>query len=82
MPESPIRVSGRPPLGQAQAHDLRQPAGDQRRPGVVAEAPAFGDAATDGEHILDRAAQLAKCVVILDDLKQRIVPETGGAGRR
>ena len=38
---------------------LGQPAGDQRRDGVVAEAHALRDAARQRDHVLDRAAELA-----------------------
>ena len=43
---------------RAEPHHLGEAAGDQRRAGALAEAAAGDDAAGDGEHVLDRAAEL------------------------
>jgi hypothetical protein len=57
-PDSPVSVSGPGSHGAAEAGKFGKGARGQRRPGAVAEAAALGDAAGNGEHVLDRAADL------------------------
>ncbi len=51
--------------GHAQPGGLGQAAGDQRRPGVVAETHRGGDAVRQGDHVLHRPAQLAADHVVV-----------------
>ena len=57
-PERPMKVCGLGAEGDAEAGHLGQAAGHQRSAGVEAELHAVGDAGGDGEHVLDRAADL------------------------
>ena len=57
-PARPARVSARRALGEAEAGHLGEAARDQGGAGVLAEPAALDDAAGDGEHVLDRAADL------------------------
>ncbi len=58
MPARPAKVSGSAPMRHAEPGDLRQAAGDQRRPRVVAQPEAVEDAGGDRDHVLERPAQL------------------------
>ena len=51
--------------GDAEAGDLGQAAGDDRRAGVVAGAEAVGHARRDGDDVLERAAELAADEVVV-----------------
>ena len=57
---------------RAQPGGLGQPAGDERRDGVVAEAHALRDAARERDDVLHRAAELAA-----DDVGVRVRAEVG-----
>ncbi len=51
-------------LGQPQTNDFRKPTGDQGGAGVVAKAAPVNDTTADGQHVLDRAANLGADQVI------------------
>ena len=70
MPVRPEKVTGCAAEGDAQAGQLGQAPGDDRAPGVVAEAHAVGDAGGDGDDVLEGAAQLAA-----DDVGVGVDPE-------
>ena len=53
-PESPIRVSRRPPSASPEPRQLGEAAGDDRSARVLAQAAAGDDAGGDREHVLER----------------------------
>ena len=59
IPASPANVAGVAADRHAEPGHLRQPAGDQRRPGVVPEAHPLRHAGRDGDDVLDDAGDLA-----------------------
>ena len=58
MPARPASVSRSPADRHRQPRHLGQAAGDERGQRVVAEAEAVDDAGGDGDHVLQRAAEL------------------------
>jgi hypothetical protein len=71
------QVRTRSPRPEAETGHLGKAAGDEGGAGVLAEAPAFHDSAGDGEHVLDRTADLRS-----DDVVRQIGTEErlGDAG--
>ena len=58
------------PHGQAEPGHLGEPAGDERRARVVAQAQSLQDPRRDGDHVLERAAELDADQVVV-----RVDPE-------
>ncbi len=71
-PASPASVSAPRALGEAEAGHLGEAARDQGGAGILAEPAPLDHAAGDGEHVLDRAADLGA-----GDVVGQIGPEAG-----
>lgn len=73
--EDEIPHAGQTPHGEgvcarsySQASHLSEAPGDERRSGIAAELEPIADAARNGEHVLERAAQLDSCAGLVDGL--------------
>ena len=59
IPASPRKLSGFPPRASPKPGQLGQAPGDERGPGVVADAEPLGDAGGQRHHVLHHAGDLA-----------------------
>ena len=71
-------------LGQCEPRHFHEAAGDERRAGVLAQSPSLGDAAGDGEHVLDRTADLRADDIVaqIDAERRRAQPLAQALGQR